>query len=123
MSSDNVELSGPDLGQGIPLSQIPDGAMVAGHSGGKAVMLARRGDECFAVGATCTHYGGPLAEGLLVGSTVRCPWHHACFDLRTGEAIRAPALAPLARWNVERRGETIVVTTELASENVKAAGA
>ena len=77
--------------------------MLAGHVGDDAVLLARRGDEFFAVGATCTHYGGPLAEGLMVDDTVRCPWHHACFSLRTGEALRAPALSPLACWSTEVR--------------------
>ena len=71
------------------------------------------GSEIFAIGATCTHYSGPLGEGLIVGDTVRCPWHHACFSLRTGEAIRAPALSPVSRWTVERRGDTVSVTNEI----------
>lgn len=111
--SSQSELTGPDFTKGIPLSDIPDGGMLGGHAQEKAVLLARRGDEVFAVGATCTHYSGPLAEGLVVGDTVRCPWHHACFSLRTGEAVRAPALNPIARWAVERRGGSIFVTKEL----------
>ena len=86
--------TGPDLAQGIPLDDLADGGMVGGHVGEDAVLLARRGDEFFAIGATCTHYGGPLAEGLLVGDTVRCPWHHACFSLRTGEALRRAGAQP-----------------------------
>lgn len=110
--SNTQDLAGPDLARGIPLSQLRDGGMLAGHAFGQAVMLARRGDEVFAVGATCTHYGGPLTAGVLVGDTVRCPWHHACFSLRTGEAVRAPALQPLPRYAVERRGDMVVVTGE-----------
>ena len=74
-----------------------------------AVLLARRGDDFFAIGATCSHYGGPLAEGLMVEDTVRCPWHHACFSLRTGEALRAPALSPVACWRVELRDGIVLV--------------
>ena len=89
MSAEQTELSGPDLTAGVSLGEIADGAMLAGHAQGKPVLLARRGDDVFAVGAQCTHYGAPLVEGLLVSDTIRCPWHHACFDLRTGEATRA----------------------------------
>ena len=96
------ETTGPDLTQGIATESLADGAMLAGHVGEEAVLLARRGDEYFAIGATCTHYNGPLAEGLLVGDTVRCPWHHACFSLRSGEALHAPALSPVACWRTER---------------------
>ena len=94
MSAAPSETTGPDLTLGVATDTLADGKMLAGHVGEEAVLLARRGDEFFAIGATCTHYGGPLAEGLMVGDTVRCPWHHACFSLRTGEALRAPALEP-----------------------------
>jgi NADPH-dependent 2,4-dienoyl-CoA reductase/sulfur reductase-like enzyme/nitrite reductase/ring-hydroxylating ferredoxin subunit len=99
----------PDLRAGIALARVPDGAMVVGVVDGEDVLLARRGDAFFAIGASCTHYHGPLAEGLVVGDTVRCPWHHACFSLRTGEALRPPALDPVACWRVERVGETVFV--------------
>src|SRR5579875_2079489 len=100
MGSD-TKPSGPDLRAGVPLADLTEGAMLLGHVEGEPVLLARAEGELFAVGATCTHYGGPLAEGLIVGDTVRCPWHHACFSLRTGEAIRAPAFNPVSCWRVE----------------------
>jgi apoptosis-inducing factor 3 len=107
--SGEQQLSGPDLAQGVALSELPDGGQLLGHSGGEPVLLVRRGEEIFAVGATCTHYGGPLAEGIVVDDTVRCPWHHACFSLRTGEAVRAPALNPVIVYRVERQGDRISV--------------
>jgi NADPH-dependent 2,4-dienoyl-CoA reductase/sulfur reductase-like enzyme/nitrite reductase/ring-hydroxylating ferredoxin subunit len=103
------ELSGPDLTQGVALDELADGAMLLGHAKGEPVLVARRGDEVFAIGATCSHYNGPLAEGLMVGETVRCPWHHACFSLRTGEALRAPALNPVPCWQVERQDGRLFV--------------
>jgi NADPH-dependent 2,4-dienoyl-CoA reductase/sulfur reductase-like enzyme/nitrite reductase/ring-hydroxylating ferredoxin subunit len=107
--SGETQLSGPDLSAGIGLADLPDGGQVVGHAGGEAVLVVRRGEEIFAVGATCTHYGGPLGEGLVVHDTVRCPWHHACFSLRTGEAVRAPALNPVACYRVDREGDRIFV--------------
>jgi nitrite reductase/ring-hydroxylating ferredoxin subunit len=87
--------------------------MLTGHVGAQAVLLARVGSEFFAVGATCTHYSGPLVEGLLVGDTVRCPWHHACFSLRTGGPVRPPALNDLPRWRVESQDGRIFVREKL----------
>ncbi len=103
-----------DFTNGVPFADLPDGGMLAGRVGDDEVLLVRRGDEVFAVGAHCTHYHGPLADGVIVGDTVRCPWHHACFSLRTGEAVRAPALDPIACWRVERAGDAVFVREPLA---------
>lgn len=97
------ETTGPDLAAGIEVRELADGQPLLGHVGDESVILVRSGDDLFAIGAHCTHYGGPLTEGLVVDGTVRCPWHHACFSLRTGEALGAPALNPVARWSVEVR--------------------
>ena len=115
MSEPDTPLKGDDFTQGVALESIADNAMLLGHAQGKPVILVRRADELFAVGAACTHYGGPLAEGLLVGDTVRCPWHHAAFCLRTGEAVRAPALNPIDCWRVEQRGGKAYVTEKQAN--------
>src|SRR5271157_335793 len=111
----------PDLKTGFPFDKLKDGGMILGQVDGEDLILARRGDELFAVGAACTHYHGPLAEGLIVDETVRCPWHHACFSLRTGEALRAPALDPIACWRVERIGDKAYVREKLAEERPKPA--
>jgi len=112
MTSEQESPSGPDLKAGIPATDLPDGGMIAGHVEGEAVLLAHRGDEWFAIGAGCSHYSGPLAEGLMVGDTVRCPWHHACFSLRTGQPLRPPALNDLPSWDVEVRGGMVRVAAK-----------
>jgi NADPH-dependent 2,4-dienoyl-CoA reductase/sulfur reductase-like enzyme/nitrite reductase/ring-hydroxylating ferredoxin subunit len=114
MSDDAPKAQGPDLAAGIPLAELADGGKLVGQAEGEQVLLVRRGAEVFAVGAQCTHYGGPLGDGLVVGETVRCPWHHACFDLRTGEALRAPAFSPLPCWSVEQRDGKIFVRGKAA---------
>ena len=113
MNQENTELGGPDFTQGIEIPSVSDGTMLLGHAHGEAVLLIRRGDKMFALGATCTHYGAPLVGGLFVGDTVRCPWHHACFSVVTGEALRAPALDPVSCWRVEQRAGMAYVKERL----------
>src|SRR5438128_6896259 len=102
-----------DFRQGVPVTALRDRNLLLGRVDDDDVLLARAGDEIFAVGAHCTHYHGPLVDGILVDDTVRCPWHHACFSLRTGEAVRAPALDPIACWRVERQGDIVYVREKL----------
>ena len=111
MSSAQSGPSGPDFTQGIRATDLGDGQPLAGHVGDEAVLLVRNGRDFFAIGATCTHYSGPLAEGIVDGETIRCPWHHACFSLRTGEAVRAPALSPVTCWTVEQLDGKVYVRT------------
>ncbi|ACI91402.1 pyridine nucleotide-disulphide oxidoreductase domain protein [Afipia carboxidovorans OM5] len=106
--SQDQEPQTPDLTQGVTLSQFA-GDKLLGHVGEAEVLLVRSGDEIFAVGAHCTHYHGPLADGVVVDGGIRCPWHHACFDLRTGEAVRAPAFDPIDCYRVEQAGDKIIV--------------
>src|ERR1700694_4479872 len=107
--AEEKKLSGPDFSEGVSITEFADGDTVQGHANREAILVARRGGVYFAIGASCTHYGGPLAEGLMAGDTVRCPWHHACFSLRTGEALRAPALDPVSSWKVETSGGKLFV--------------
>jgi len=112
MSHTSEGPSGPDLTAGISEDSVPNGGSLLGHVGDHPVLVVRQGSELFAIGAKCTHYKGPLNEGLVVGKTVRCPWHHACFDLETGRAD-PPALDPVARWRIERQNGRVVVREKL----------
>ena len=109
MSDEGTELVGPDFCNGVPVSTLTDSVPLLGHADGEPMIVVRRGEELFAIGAVCTHYSGPLAEGLVVGDTVRCPWHHAAFSLRTGEALCAPALNPVSCRHVEERDGKVYV--------------
>lgn len=114
MAAPASELTGPDLAAGLPLATLHVGAMVLGHAHGSAVLVVRRPQSIVAIGASCTHYGTALYGGLVDGDTIRCPLHHACFNLDTGKAMHAPAFDALPRWAVEIRDETIFVTSPLA---------
>jgi len=100
---------GADFALGVPQVQVPAQGVLAGRVGDQAVLLSRLDGGYHAVSGTCTHYGAPLADGLVVNGEVRCPWHHACFSLRTGRARKAPALSPLAVWKVEVQGDRVFV--------------
>ena len=123
MTEDNAALSGADFTRGIPLTSIKERALLLGHAKGEAVILVRQGDLVRGISAVCTHYGAPLADGLLVDDTVRCPWHHACFSLRTGEVLRAPALTPISCWKVEQQDGIVYVREKLErpQQDVKSA--
>jgi apoptosis-inducing factor 3 len=109
----------PDFKNGFPVQNLREGSPILGQVDGEEAILVRRGDQFFAIGAHCTHYHGPLAEGLVVGDTVRCPWHHACFNLKTGEALRAPALDPVTCWRVEKVGDKVFVREKLSEVSKK----
>ncbi|WP_024881436.1 FAD-dependent oxidoreductase [Methylosinus sp. LW3] len=98
---------GPDFSLGVSVADMADGAILSGRVGAEPALLIRRGDEFSIIGSACTHYQGPLGEGLVVADTIRCPWHHACFSVRDGRALRAPALDPIPCWRAEKRGDLL----------------
>jgi NADPH-dependent 2,4-dienoyl-CoA reductase/sulfur reductase-like enzyme/nitrite reductase/ring-hydroxylating ferredoxin subunit len=122
MADQQAAPAGPDLSQGVARAEFSS-ATLLGHVGDEDVLLVRSGTEIFAIDAHCSHYHGPLAEGLVDGESIRCPWHHACFDLRTGEAARAPALSAIAVWQVEHQGDRIFVRQKLEQPKPRAKGA
>ncbi|MDQ3997861.1 MAG: FAD-dependent oxidoreductase, partial [Gemmatimonadota bacterium] len=103
MAGHDATLSGPDLAAGVNVSDVPNEGILLGHAHGESVVLARSDGEIFAVGAQCSHYSGPLAAGIVADGTIRCPWHHAAFDLATGEALGPPALRDIPCWKVAIR--------------------
>lgn len=124
MGEEQAPLSGPDLKEGVAADSVREGQPLLGHADGEAVLVTRLGGELCAVGAKCTHYGGPLAEGLVVGDTIRCPWHHAAFSLRTGAPVRPPALGNLPCWQVEEReGKVFVMARRPDPARLAAGGA
>ena len=108
--------SGPDLTQGVDFAELGRDGKLVGRVGDEEVLLVLRGDEVFAIGAHCSHYHAPLVDGLALGGEIRCPWHHASFDLATGEVLRAPALDQLPCWRVERRDGKVFVRSKGAAK-------
>lgn len=98
-------------------SDLNDGEMKEISAGETRILLARVGGEFHAVGAACTHYGAPLAEGALCGTRIVCPWHHACFDVATGALEEPPALDSLPRYEVRVEDGRVLVRVPLEAED------
>jgi NADPH-dependent 2,4-dienoyl-CoA reductase/sulfur reductase-like enzyme/nitrite reductase/ring-hydroxylating ferredoxin subunit len=116
----------PDFKRGFAVSDLAEGSLVAGQVDGEDAVLTRHGEQFFVVGGGCTHYHAALADGLVVGETLRCPLHHACFSLRTGEALHAPALDAIPCWRAELVGDTVYAREKQAAparKNLSQAGA
>jgi apoptosis-inducing factor 3 len=90
-------------------SDIKDGEMKEVEAGGTKVLLARVGDKYHAVGANCPHYGAPLSEGILSGERIVCPWHHACFNVTTGDLEEPPSFDALPHFEVKIKDEKVYV--------------
>jgi Rieske [2Fe-2S] domain len=95
MAEKKAEPSGPDLAHGIALSMFTSETLL-GHVGDQDVLLVRSGPEIFAIDARCSHYHGPLAEGLVVGDSIRCPG-------TTPVSICGPAKQPARRRSPRSR--------------------
>ncbi len=122
MTDTSDALTGPDLTKGVEISSVRAGQMIAGHAFGQPVLLAHVEPNWFAVGAKCTHYGAALVEGVLVGETIRCPWHHACFELRNGAASHAPALNDLPCYDVTLENDIVRVTEQRTGGQLRGRG-
>ena len=70
--------------------ELENGAMKQVTVGSTDVLLANIDGDFYAVGAKCTHYGAPLAQGTISEGKVICPWHHACFELKEGKQLEPP---------------------------------
>jgi NADPH-dependent 2,4-dienoyl-CoA reductase/sulfur reductase-like enzyme/nitrite reductase/ring-hydroxylating ferredoxin subunit len=102
----------PDLSLGIPSADLVEGKPLLGKVAGDPVLLVRENGRVFAVGASCSHYGGPLAQGVVANGQICCPLHHARFALSTGEATRSPALSPISCWDIEQIDEKVYVRAQ-----------
>ena len=93
----------------LALDQIAEGKPVRIEKDGKTICVARVGDEVFAVADTCTHSDASLSEGDVTGFKIECWLHGAEFDLRTGEALTPPAVAPVKVYSVIVDGDSVTV--------------
>ncbi|KAK8229000.1 hypothetical protein HDK77DRAFT_378637 [Phyllosticta capitalensis] len=84
-------------------------AEIEGIENGK-VLLVKVKDELHATSPNCTHYGAPLVKGVVTGEgRLTCPWHGACFSVATGDVEDAPALDPLAKFEIIQKSDGVYI--------------
>ena len=90
-------------------SELGDGQMLLAMVGTERVVVGRCSEGLFAFSDHCTHRGGPLSDGALVGCTVQCPWHGSQFDIRSGHVVAGPAQEKIKTYSTEiKNGEVFV---------------
>jgi NADPH-dependent 2,4-dienoyl-CoA reductase/sulfur reductase-like enzyme/nitrite reductase/ring-hydroxylating ferredoxin subunit len=98
------------------IDDLQDGDMKEVEVGGIKILLTRLDGTFFAIGGECSHYGGPLAQGVLSGMHVTCPWHQARFHIKTGELLAPPALDSMSRFETRvEKDKVIVILPEKAA--------
>jgi nitrite reductase/ring-hydroxylating ferredoxin subunit/uncharacterized membrane protein len=102
-------------------SELADGQMVLAEVKGLKVVVGRCPEGMFAFSNHCTHKGGPLSDGALVGCTVQCPWHGSQFDIRSGHVVAGPARSSIETYPVEVRGGEVFVAPNRIPEKKEAA--
>ena len=96
----------------LTLSQLPPGTTHVAEVGDYSVLFANVGGEVYAVENKCSHFGLPLDKGALCEHRLRCPFHHACFDVRDGAQLEAPGMDGLRTFAVRTEGQDILVAPE-----------
>jgi nitrite reductase/ring-hydroxylating ferredoxin subunit len=92
-----------DFERVAPLDEVPQHTIYKVMAAGVPVILIRMGTNVYAIGATCTHDGGPLNEGELQGEAVQCPWHGSRFNVKTGRVLTGPATVAEPRYDARVR--------------------
>ncbi len=93
----------------LRIDQLPDNKPIRVDAQGQPICLIRRGEDVYAIGAVCSHYGGPLEEGQLTNGTIQCPWHYSRFSISDGRVKAGPATAPVPTYQVRIRNDQIEV--------------
>ncbi len=94
----------------VKVDELKNGEMKSVNLGGNEILLCKIEDRFYALSAHCTHYGAPLAEGLLNGDRIVCPWHHACFNAKTGLRLEPPANDSIQKFETRIDGQNVIVS-------------
>lgn len=100
-----------------PVEALKEGEMRQFSVADKEVLLARFENDFWAIAPKCTHAGAKLANGVMKDGRVVCPWHNACFSLRTGKMLEPPALNDLAQYPTSVEADTVYIELPSSTES------